>query len=114
ECQRRLSEPRRRSESVIAGGVLTTYPPLLYVHEQHVHGLCRGPNDAPEGDTVHWHQQSIHAWPWRKSRRLHRMGRRDWQEGLGEQGGVSKLERCARDGGRCRVLWHARWLVQVR
>ena len=36
------------------------------------------------------------------------------KRGVGDQGNASGLERRARDCGRCRLLWHARWLAQGR
>ncbi len=48
----------------------------------------------------------------RPRRRVHRVGRDDRQESLGHPGAVPGLGRRARDGGRRRVLRHARRLVQ--
>src|SRR5882762_10634136 len=66
---------------------------VLYVYKQSLHGLRRGEERPSQGYPVHRRQQSVQCWTWRESRRLHSVGRSDRQEGLGEQGGISELER---------------------
>ena len=52
--QERLSQSRGRGKPGVAGRVFAAHGTVLYLHQQHVHGLRGGPDRAHRGDTVHW------------------------------------------------------------
>src|SRR5580704_8239824 len=101
-------------EPGVSACILPAHAPLLYLHQQPVHGLRLGARRLSQGHALHGHQQPLQCRPRRLPRHVHGLGRRDRQEGLGEQGGIPQLERRARDGRGCRLLRHPRRLVQVR
>ena len=97
ERQGHLPEPGRRRQPVFPAGVLPAHAPLLYLDEQHLHGLRRLAHHPLEGHAVHGREQSVRGRPGRLPRYLHGLGCGHRQEGLGEQGAVSQLERCPGD-----------------
>ena len=99
EGERHLSESRGRRESGIASGLLAAHAALLYLDQQSLHGLHRQRLAASQGDAVHRRRFALQSRTRRQPRQFPGLGRREWTQGVGNQGALPGLERRAGDGG---------------
>ena len=100
-------------EPGVSGGLLSADQAVLQLHQQHVHGVQRGGGGAGGRHAVHRRGHALSGRPRRPSPgRLHGVGRRPGEAGLGGEGAVPRVERRAGDRGRRGLLRHAGRLVQ--